>query len=71
MQAMGFLVLLVTSLGFIILFLREGVELDSVSLWGTEWGSLFGVVLFNFSLVVAVPAWLYEKVSCIFHVRRF
>ncbi len=60
-QSIGFIVLLVTALGFIILFVKEGVNLDNVSLWGTEWGSLFGVVLFNFSLVIAVPAWLYEK----------
>lgn len=61
MQTIGFIVLLITSLGFIVLFVREGVNLDNVSLWGTEWGSLFGVILFNFSLVVAVPAWLHEK----------
>jgi hypothetical protein len=60
-QCIGFIVLLVTSIGFIILFIMQGVDLDNVSLWGTEWGSLFGVVLFNFSLVIAVPAWLYEK----------
>lgn len=57
MQVIGFGVLLVTSLGFIVLFLTTGLELDEVSLWGTEWGSLFGVVLFNFALVIAVPAW--------------
>eukprot|EP00539_Tryblionella_compressa_P011125 CAMPEP_0178803704 /NCGR_PEP_ID=MMETSP0745-20121128/14633_1 /TAXON_ID=913974 /ORGANISM="Nitzschia punctata, Strain CCMP561" /LENGTH=535 /DNA_ID=CAMNT_0020462845 /DNA_START=145 /DNA_END=1752 /DNA_ORIENTATION=- len=63
MQVIGFLVLLVTSLGFIILFIQEGVDLKDgdISLWGTEWGSLFGVVLFNFALVIAIPAWLYEK----------
>ncbi|KAG7361659.1 hypothetical protein IV203_036760 [Nitzschia inconspicua] len=62
-QVVGFIVLLVTSLGFIILFFQEGVDFvdGDVSLWGTEWGSLFGVVLFNFALVVAIPAWLYEK----------
>jgi len=62
-QVIGFFVLLVTSLGFIVLFLSEGISLDNVSLWGTEWGSLFGVVLFNFSLVIAIPAWLHEKES--------
>lgn len=63
MQVIGFLVLLVTSVGFIILFIQEGVDLSSgeVSLWGKEWGSLFGVVLFNFALVIAIPAWLFEK----------
>eukprot|EP00536_Pseudo-nitzschia_multiseries_P007076 jgi/Psemu1/194662/e_gw1.160.110.1 len=61
MQVIGFLVLLVTSSGFVLLFLSEGLDLENVSLWGTEWGSLFGVVLFNFALVIAIPAWLYEK----------
>jgi hypothetical protein len=62
-QVVGFVVLLVTSVGFIILFFREGVDFTDgdVSLWGKEWGSLFGVILFNFALVIAVPAWLYEK----------
>lgn len=62
-QVIGFLVLLVTSVGFVILFIQEGVELTGgeVTLWGTEWGSLFGVVLFNFALVIAIPAWLFEK----------
>lgn len=26
-----------------------------------SWDTLFGVVLFNFALVIAIPAWLYEK----------
>ena len=62
-QVIGFIVLLVTSLGFIILFMKEGIDLEDndISLWGKEWGSLFGVVLFNFALVIAIPAWLYEK----------
>lgn len=63
MQVIGFIVLLTTSLGFVVLFLSEGIDLGNISLWGTEWGSLFGVVLFNFALVIAIPAWLYEKES--------
>jgi hypothetical protein len=46
---------------FIILFLSEGVHIDNLSLWGESWDGLFGVVLFNFALVIAVPCWLYEK----------
>jgi hypothetical protein len=63
MQVIGFIVLLITSAGFIILFVQEGVDFSDgdVSLWGNEWGSLFGVILFNFSLVIAIPAWLFEK----------
>jgi len=62
-QIVGFLVLLITSIGFIILFLAQGINTDNVSLFGTEWSSLFGVILFNFALVIAIPAWLYEKKS--------
>jgi hypothetical protein len=61
MQVIGFLVLLAASIGFVILFALEGVNFDNVTWWGKEWGSLFGVILFNFALVNAVPAWLYEK----------
>lgn len=57
MQSIGFIVLLATSLGFVVLFLSRGIEMNNISLWGTDWGSLFGVVLFNFALVIAVPAW--------------
>lgn len=39
----------------------EGINFENVSLWGERWDSLFGVVLFNFALVIVVPAWLYEK----------
>ena len=39
----------------------NGINLSYTSLWGYDWSDLFGVVLFNFSLVVAVPAWLYER----------
>ncbi len=57
MQVIGFIVLLTTSVGFVVLFLSQGIDMSNLSLWGTEWGSLFGVILFNFALVIAVPAW--------------
>ena len=56
-QVIGFVVLLLTSLGFVVLFLSQGIDPSNISLWGTEWGSLFGVVFFNFVLVIAIPAW--------------
>lgn len=49
------------SLQFIITFVIDGVDLSYVSLWGSDWGNLFGVVLFNFAAVLSVPAWLYER----------
>lgn len=63
MQVIAFLVLLVTSVGFIILFIKEGVDFSSgnLSLWGHDYSALFGVILFNFALVIAIPAWLFEK----------
>eukprot|EP00977_Amphora_coffeiformis_P003677 scaffold710_cov171-Amphora_coffeaeformis.AAC.46 len=60
-QALGFVVLLLTSLQFVVTFLVSGLDLTAVSLWGDDWDDLFGVVLFNFALVIAVPAWLYER----------
>ena len=37
------------------------MSLKNVSLWGTDWSDMFGVILFNFAVVIAVPAWLYER----------
>jgi amino acid permease len=34
-----------------------------VSLWGHSYDEMLGVVLFNFALVLAIPAWLHEKQS--------
>jgi hypothetical protein len=45
----------------VYLFAQNGLSCDNLSLWGTSWDALFGVVLFNFALVIAIPAWLYEK----------
>lgn len=33
----------------------------NVTLWGHEYNNLLGVILFNFALVLAIPAWLHEK----------
>jgi len=60
-QIVGFVVLIVLSLQFIISFLLHGVSLSNVTLWGHDWSDLFGVTLFNFAVVIAIPAWLYEK----------
>lgn len=60
-QIFGFLVLLVTSLEFLISFALFGFKWSHVPLWGGSWDRMLGVILFNFSLVVAIPAWLHEK----------
>lgn len=61
-QVIAFMVLLVNSVQFVIQFLlSNSFSFDNVSLWGDSWDTLFGVVLFNFALVIAIPAWLYER----------
>lgn len=60
-QILSFVILLVLSVQFVGSFLVNGIDLSNVSLWGYEWKNLFGVVLFNFAAVIAIPAWLYEK----------
>lgn len=61
-QIVGFLILVVTSVQFVVQFsMWPGLTLDNSSLWGYDWDDLFGVVLFNFALTIAIPAWLYER----------
>ena len=60
-QIIGFAVLILVSLQFAAEFIVKGLNTDNLSLWGESWDTLVGVVLFNFSLVVAVPAWLCER----------
>lgn len=61
-QIVGFAVLIVTSLQFVIQFAMS-IDFQNVtwSWWGYDWDDLFGVTLFNFALVIAIPAWLYER----------
>ena len=61
MQIVGFVVLLAISLQFIVSFCLQGLSFDNISIWGDDWTDLFGVVLFNFAVLLAVPAWLAEK----------
>ena len=60
-QTLGFVILLLTSMQFIVTFLVSGLHMSEASWWGDDWDDLFGVILFNFALVIAVPAWLYER----------
>jgi len=41
--------------------MMQGFNFENISLWGDSWDELFGITLFNFTLVTAIPAWLYEK----------
>jgi Transmembrane amino acid transporter protein len=61
-QILGFIIAIIISCQFIIQFaFADTLVFARVPLWGSEWTDLMGVVLFNFALVIAVPAWLYER----------
>lgn len=60
-QIAGFVVLILASIQFCIVFAKIGLDFSNVTMWGESWSGLFGVILFNFALVIAIPAWLYEK----------
>lgn len=60
-QIFGFFVLLLISLQFVISFSMYGLKFHHTPVWGINYGKMLGVIIFNFSLVVAIPAWLHEK----------
>lgn len=60
-QIVSFTILLLTSSQFILTFLFKPFTFDENTLWGEEWDAMLGVILFNFAVVIAIPAWLYEK----------
>jgi hypothetical protein len=60
-QIIGFIILVVLSMQFVFSFISNGIHMENVSLWGDDYSELFGVCLFNFAVVLAIPAWLYEK----------
>jgi len=57
----GFGLLLTLSAYFCIELELFQLSMENVSLWGQDWGDMFGFLMFNFALVLAVPAWLHEK----------
>lgn len=60
-QIFGFMVLLGMSAFFCLSFLGDELSFEHVTLWGHKWGEMLGVILFNFGLVLAIPAWLHDK----------
>jgi hypothetical protein len=60
-QILGFVILITSSIYFCFEFTTFNLSLTHATLWGHEYGDMLGVILFNFSLVLAVPAWLHEK----------
>ena len=57
-QIFGFFVLMTTSAYFCYEFGKLDFSFKYTTLWGHEWGDMLGVILFNFGLVLAIPAWL-------------
>jgi len=60
-QIFCFVVTIGTVLQFITYFFSLGNDLRNLPMWGESYYTLFGIILFDFTLVTAVPAWLYEK----------
>lgn len=60
-QILGFLMLLVFSAQFIMAFIVGGLNFENLSMWGDTYTHMFGIIMFNFTVVTAIPAWLYEK----------
>jgi hypothetical protein len=65
-QKLSFILLVVFLVEFVISFIlstKEASSATKLSLWGSDYSQLLGVVLFNFSLTPTIPAWLHEKDS--------
>jgi hypothetical protein len=60
-QIFGLFVLMTIGTQFVICFIQDGLDWSNVSMWGETWDGMLGVILFNFGLVMAIPAWLAEK----------
>jgi hypothetical protein len=61
-QIFGFGILMTLSVYFCYSFWDSGkLSLHHASVWGHEWSNMLGVIMFNFALVLAIPAWLHEK----------
>lgn len=61
-QTFSLAFLILTSIIFIILFLcSDQFDPNNMPLFGDEWDDLLGIILFNFTAVTSIPAWLYEK----------
>lgn len=60
-QLLGFGILLASSIYFCTQFMTFHISLAHASWWGSRHSDMLGVILFNFSLPLAIPAWLHEK----------
>jgi hypothetical protein len=46
---------------FIVSFLQHGITVHRVSWWGHDYSGMLGVIVFNYGLVLAMPALLSQK----------
>jgi hypothetical protein len=67
-QIVGFMIMCSVVLIFATSVVQYDLKWKHVPLWGdpdvtasAAWGTMLGVVLFNYALVLAIPAWLHEK----------
>jgi hypothetical protein len=62
-QIIGLYVLFINCLIFGIYFMVEGLKLENAPWWGKpeEWDSMIGIILFNYTLSIAIPTWLKSK----------
>jgi hypothetical protein len=61
-QIFGFIILVISSVYFCYAFYETGkLSLHHVSLFGHHWTGMLSITMFNFTLCLAIPAWLTEK----------
>lgn len=60
-QIFGFFVTVTVSVQFIVSFLQHGISVHRVSWWGHDYSGMLGVIVFNYGLVLAMPALLSQK----------
>jgi hypothetical protein len=60
-QIFGFFVLIIISSQFVLSFVIYGFKFHHTPMWGINHAKMLGVIIFNYSLVLAIPAWLHEK----------
>ena len=70
-QIFGFGILVTLSLYFCYAFYNSGhVALHHTGgFWGHSYDNMLGVIMFNFALVLAIPAWVHEKKSNVSTVK--
>eukprot|EP00978_Attheya_sp_CCMP212_P015577 scaffold40115_cov58-Attheya_sp.AAC.8 len=62
-QIIGLYVLLINCFIFGIYFMITGMTLDNAPWFGNpnQWNSMIGIILFNYTLSIAIPTWLRSK----------